>query len=99
MSRSRLCARLYAHVYEYLVDREVDGQHAFHKYFFFIFFDGSLGVVLVGSKGLCGQSWAALRASVGGPGPLSEPLWAVLGRLGAFVDGAGPSWVRSWVLL
>ena len=32
------------------------------------------------------------------PGPLSGPLWAVLGRLGAFVGGPGPSWVRSWVL-
>ena len=32
------------------------------------------------------------------PGPLSGPLWAVLGRLGVFVGGSGPSWVRSWVL-
>ena len=35
---------------------------------------------------------------MGGPGPLSEPLGAVLGCLGAFVGGPGPSWVRSWVL-
>ena len=35
---------------------------------------------------------------MGGPGPLSGPLWAVLGRLGAFVGGPGPSWVRSSVL-
>ena len=41
--------------------------------------DGPLGVVLGGSKGLCGWSWAAPRASVGGPGPLSGPLWVVLG--------------------
>ena len=72
--------------------------------------DGPLGVVLGGSKGLCGWSWAAPRASVGGPGslsgpqsvggprPLSEPLWAVLSRLGDFVGGPGPSWVRSSVL-
>ena len=60
--------------------------------------DGPLGVVLGSSQGLCGRSWAALRAYVGGPGPLSGPLWAVLGRPGAFVGGPGPSWVRSWVL-
>ena len=35
---------------------------------------------------------------MGGPGPLSGPLWAVLSRLGAFVGGPGPSWVRSSVL-
>ena len=35
---------------------------------------------------------------MGGPGPLSGPLWAVLGRLGAFVGGPGPSWVRCSVL-
>ena len=60
--------------------------------------DGPLGVVLGSSQGLCGRSWAALRAYVGGPGPLSGPLLAVLGRLGAFVGGPGPSWVRSWLL-
>ena len=60
--------------------------------------DGPLGVVLGSSQGLCGRSWAALSTYVGGPGPLSGPLWAVLGRLGAFVGGPGPSWVRSWVL-
>ena len=55
-------------------------------------------MVLGRSQGLCGRSWAALRASVGGPGPLSGPLWAILGRLGIFVDGPGLSWVCSWVL-
>ena len=60
--------------------------------------DGPLGVVLGRSKGLCGWSWAAPRASVGGRGPLSGPLWVLLGRLGVFVGGPGPSWVRSWVL-
>ena len=60
--------------------------------------DRPLGVVLGCSKGLCGRSWVDLRACVGGPGPLSEPLWAVLVLLGAFVEGPGPSWVRSWVL-
>ena len=59
---------------------------------------GPLWVVLGRSQGLCERSWAALRASVGGPGQLSEPMWAVLGRLGAFVGGPGPCWVRSWVL-
>ena len=33
--------------------------------------------------------WAALGAYVGGPGPLLEPLWAVLGRSG---DLCGRSW-------
>ena len=51
--------------------------------------DGPLGVVLGNSQGLCGQSRATLSANVGGPGPLSGPLWAVLGRLGAFVGGLG----------
>ena len=59
--------------------------------------DGPLGVVLGSSQGLCGRSWTALRAYVGGPVPLSGPLWAVLGRLGAFVGGPRLSWVRSWV--
>ena len=54
--------------------------------------------VLGCSQVLCGPPWAALRASVGAPGPLSGPLWAVLGRLGVFVGGSGPSWIRSWVL-
>ena len=60
--------------------------------------DGPLGVVLGSSQGLCGRSWAALRAYEGGPGSLKGPLWAVLGRLGAFVGGPGASWVRSSVL-
>ena len=34
---------------------------------------------------------------MGDPGRLSGPLWAVLGRLGAFVGGPRLSWVRSWV--
>ena len=95
-----------------MVDREVDGQHVFiSKYVFFIFFrlivglqvDGPLGVVLGGSKGLCGWSWAAPRASVGGPGPLSGPLWVALGRsqglcgwswavLGSLLAVLGRSW-------
>ena len=59
---------------------------------------GPLRAVLGRSKGLCGWSWVAPRASVNAPGPLSGPLWAVLGRLGVFVGGSGPSWIRSWVL-
>ncbi len=55
-------------------------------------------MVLGCSQGLCGPPWAALRASVGAPGPRSGPLWALLGRLWVFVGGPGPSWVRSWVL-
>ena len=54
--------------------------------------DGPLGVVFGGSKGLCGWSWAAPRASVGGPGPLSGPLWVVLGRSQGLCG-------RSWVVL
>ena len=65
--------------------------------------DGPLGVVLGGSKGLCGWSWAALRASVGGPGPswgLCWRSWAVLGPLfGTMLAVLGCSWglcSRSW---
>ena len=81
-----------------MVAREVDGQHVFPcQCLLFIFVrlmvglqgDGPLGVVLGGSQGLCGRSWAALRAFVGGPGPLSGPQWAVLGRLGAFFGVLG----------
>ena len=57
--------RIFLHFFRWMVGLEVDGP---------------LGVVLGGSKGLCGWSWAAPRASVGGPGPLSGPLWVVLGR-------------------
>ena len=32
---------------------------------------------------------------MGGLGPLLGPMFAVLGRLGAFVGGPGPSWARS----
>ena len=42
-----------------------------------------------GFKGLCGWSWAALSASVGGPEPLSGPVWAVLASFEAFVGGLG----------
>ena len=53
--------------------------------------DGPLVVVLGGSRGLCGWSWAALSASVGGPEPLSGPVWAVLASFEAFVGGPGLS--------
>ena len=55
-------------------------------------------MVLGRAQGLSGWSWVALRAAVGGPGSLSGPLWALLGRLGALAGGRGPSWVRSSVL-
>ena len=35
--------------------------------------------VLGRSRGLCERPWAALTASVGGPGLLLRPQWAVLG--------------------
>ena len=54
--------------------------------------DGPLGVVLGGSKGLCGWSWAAPRASVGSPGMLSGPPWVVLGRSQGLCG-------RSWAVL
>ena len=41
--------------------------------------------------GLCGQSWAALRAYV------NDPLG--LGALGAYVGGLGPVCWRSWAAL
>ena len=43
-----------------------------------------------GSWAPCWRSWAALGASVGGPGALLEPLLAVLGRLGP-KSGPNPS--------
>ena len=57
--------------------------------------------VFLSVTGLWGRSWAALGASVGGPGPLFGALWVVLGRsqgrcgwcwavLGASVDGFEP---------
>ena len=82
-----------------MVDREVDGQHvflsivsSFFRWMVGLEVDGPLGVVLGGSKGLCGWSWAAPRASVGGPGPLSGPLWVVLGRSQGLCG-------RSWAVL
>ena len=47
-------------------------------------------VVLGADQGLCGRSWAALGASVGGPGSLSGRMWAVLGRSWGSVRGPGP---------
>ena len=62
------------------------------------------------STGLLGWSWAALRASEGGPGPLPGPPWAVLGRsqgvcgwswaaLRASVGGPGPLSGPLWAIL
>ena len=67
----------------------VDGQQVFSMFVFFIFSSGRS--VLGGFKGLCGWSWAALSASVGGPEPLSGPVWAVLASFEAFVGGPGLS--------
>ena len=60
--------------------------------------DGPLGVVLDCSKGLCGWSWAAPRASVGGPEPLAGPLWVVSAALKASVGGPGPFSGRLWAV-
>ena len=56
--------------------------------------DGPMCAVLGRSRGLCGQSWAALGASVGCLGPLSGPMWAVLAAIGAYVGSLGKG-IRS----
>ena len=77
-----------------MVDREVDGQHAFSMLFFFDIFDGWSIVKLMG---LCGWSQVGLGAFVCGP----ELLWgrvlavfgrtlAILGRSWASAGGPGP---------
>ena len=66
----------------------------------------SVWTVLGRSRGLCGRSWSAPQASVGGPwgipkasvgapGPLLEPLWALLGLLGADL-GRKVALARIW---
>ena len=61
---------------------------------------GPLWWVLGRSQGLCGWSWTALRASVGGPGPswcLCWRSWAILGPLlGAMLAVLGRSWGLCW---
>ena len=58
------------------------------------------GPMTARSWGICWRSWAALVAYVGGLGPLSGPMWVVLGRyrglcgwswaaIGASVGGLG----------
>ena len=73
--------------------------------------EGPLWVVSGRSRGLCGWSWVALGASVGGLGPILGHLWAILGRswglcgrawaaLGPLLAVLGRSWGlcgRSWV--
>ena len=73
--------------------------------------EGPLWVVSGRSRGLCGWSWVALGASVGGLGPILGPMWAILGRswglcgrswaaLGPLLAVLGRSWGlcgRSWV--
>ena len=82
-----------------MVDREVDGQHAFSLIFFFDIFDG--------------WSIVKLTACVGGLRSLLGPLCAVLGRswglcwqsgggLGAYFGDLGPFFSlygRSWAAL
>ena len=55
---------------------------------------GPLWAVLGRSQGLCGWSWTALRASVGGPGPSWVRSWVLCWRswaaLGVYVGGLGP---------
>ena len=80
-----------------MVGREVDGQHVLSLHFCLLYVrlmvefevDGPLWVVLGRFRGLCGWSWSGLGASVGGLGPLSGPMWAVLGCLGASVGSLG----------
>ena len=50
---------------------------------------GPILAVLGRSWSLCWRSWAALGAYVGDPGPLLEPMLAVLEHLGAEVVGLG----------
>ena len=50
---------------------------------------GPILAVLGRSWSLCRRSWAALGAHVGDPGPLLEPILAVLEHLGAEVVGLG----------
>ena len=52
--------------------------------------DGPLCAVLGRSWGLCGRSWVALGAYVGGLGPLLGPMLAVLGRSWPSAGGLGP---------
>ena len=52
--------------------------------------DGPLCAVLRRSWGLCGRSWVALGAYVGGLGPLLGPMLAVLGRSWPSAGGLGP---------
>ena len=56
--------------------RDVDRQHVLSLYCFLCFFDRSSVAKL---KDFRGQSCAALGAYVAGLGPLSGPVWAVLG--------------------
>ena len=51
--------------------------------------DGPLWAVLGRSRGLCGRSWTALGAGVGGLGPLSGLCGRSWAALGASVDGLG----------
>ena len=51
--------------------------------------DGPVWVVLGRSRGLCGRSWAALGAGVGGLGPLSGLCGRSWAAPGASVDGLG----------
>ena len=61
---------------------------------------GPLWAVLGRSQHICGWSWTALRASVGGPGPswcLCWRSWAILGPLlGAMLAVLGRSWGLCW---
>ena len=61
---------------------------------------GPLWAVLGRSQPICGWSWTALRASVGGPGPswcLCWRSWAILGPLlGAMLAVLGRSWGLCW---
>ena len=64
----------------------VDGQQVFSMFVFFIFSSD-------------GRSWAASRASVGGPGPLSVPLWVAPSRSQGLCGRCWPVLKLLWAVL
>ena len=81
-----------------MVGRDVDGQHAKVFAICLLHFrwtvdrevDVPVWVVLGRSCGLCWRSWVAHGACVGGLGPLSGLMFAVLDPLGTYVGSLRP---------